>query len=108
MRRTIGMLLAAALVLCLCLPVWAQKLPTSSADAKAQASTKTAELLDINTATKEQLMKLPGIGEAYSDKIIKGRPYTRKDELETKGVLPKATYEKVKALIIAKQAVVKS
>jgi competence protein ComEA len=104
MRRATSLLLSAAMILCLCAPIWAQKLPTSATDAKAQVGAKTAELLDINTASKEQLMKLPGIGEAYSDKIIKARPFTRKDELVSKSVVPKATYEKIKDLVIAKQA----
>ncbi len=103
MRKAASGLVSVALVLFLCAPVWAQKLPTSAANAKAQVGAKTAELLDINSATKEQLMKLPGIGDAYSDKIIKGRPYARKDELVSKSIVPKATYEKIKDLIIAKQ-----
>ena len=62
-----------------------------------------AELLDINSATKEQLTALKGIGDAYSAAIIKNRPYARKDELVSKKVVPQATYDIIKDLIIAKQ-----
>jgi competence protein ComEA len=62
-----------------------------------------ADLLDINTATAEQLKALAGIGDANSEKIITGRPYNRQDELVQKMILPRATYEQIKYKIVAKQ-----
>jgi DNA uptake protein ComE-like DNA-binding protein len=77
---------------------WAQetKLPAPKLEADAK-------LLDINSATKTELMQLAGIGDVYADKIIKNRPYKGKDDLLNKGVVPKNTYNKIKDLIIAKQ-----
>lgn len=75
---------------------------TAPAPAKPKAAAP-AELLDINSATKEQLDALVGIGESRSDAIIKGRPYKGKDELYQKKIIPKGVYDKIKDKIIAKQ-----
>jgi DNA uptake protein ComE-like DNA-binding protein len=59
------------------------------------------ELLDVNTATAAQLKALPGMGDAYAQRVIAGRPYSAKNQLTTRGILPAAAYEKIKPLIVA-------
>jgi len=93
-------LLAAALFLTLPLCAIAQA-PTGHATSAAKTTADMADKLDINTATADQLKAFTGIGDAYAKRIIDGRPYTAKNQLLTRGILPEATYNKIKDQIIA-------
>ena len=76
--------------------------PKAATESKMAPAPK-VELLDINSATADQLDALPGIGKAYSAKIIAGRPYKGKDDLVNKDIVPQKTYDGIKDKIIAKQ-----
>jgi competence protein ComEA len=109
MKRQFSRMILAALILILSVGM-AYSHPQTAAPSKPAASqgasktaTKASDLVDINSATKDQLKALPGIGDAYSQKIIDGRPYRVKTDLLNKKIVPAATYDKIKALIIAKQ-----
>ncbi len=95
-----GLTVALSMLLAPAATVFAQKAPPVTVPDKAPAK---AEPLDLNTATFDELVALPGVGEIYAKKIIDHRPYVKKDQLRSKRIVPAATYAKIKELVIAKQ-----
>lgn len=84
-------------------PAAKAKAPEKNAKAKPAKQTAKVKLVDINSASKAELAKLPGIDDATADKIIAGRPYNSKARLVTKNIISAGTYGNIKQLIIAKQ-----
>src|SRR5215813_3889796 len=103
-NRILAFILLTLLAVALPLSAQSKSKSTPKAQAPAAKAAPAANtLIDLNSATKAQLETLPGIGEAYADKIIAGRPYARKDQLVAKKIIPQATYDKIKDNVIARQ-----
>ncbi|MGI9072090.1 MAG: ComEA family DNA-binding protein [Bryobacteraceae bacterium] len=107
MAYVVRLLLLTGASLCLiALPNW-QTPSTAKASTQAKAgpskSATKPKLVDINSASAEELQELPGIGTAFANKIIAGRPYRGKNELLQKKIVPPSTYEKIKGKVVAKQ-----
>ena len=93
---------ACAVLICMCGAV-AQMMSASGAPRQtvAEKIAASGDLLDINTATPTELKALPGMGDAYVARVIAGRPYTAKNQLTTRGILPAEAYARIKDSIIA-------
>ena len=58
--------------------------------------------LDLNSATKEMMMAIPGVDDAQAQKIIDGRPYRSRTELTKRNIIPLDLYNKIKSKITVK------
>ena len=118
MKRVVLSLSAAALVLCMAAIAFAEDAPATAPSTTAPAkegkamhhghhhagAAAAAATIDLNSATKEQLMTLPGVDDATADKIVAGRPFTMRSDLTKKSILTKEQYGKLRSKITVKKA----
>jgi DNA uptake protein ComE-like DNA-binding protein len=103
MRYLAVPLMCLAMLLPPLAPAVGQRAPVQAPAALTPGTESSSEPLDLNTASMADLAALPGMGRAYARRVAEGRPYVAKNQLVTRGILPQATYERIKNLIVARR-----